>query len=282
MKTNNSNNSSTGIGAEGSSRSSSSSNSSSNSNGGRSLAHKRDDELICSIDDADVYVRDWKLFRPRNWLNDSCISYCMKMIVRDHAVPSSSRILLLDPAVASFLRLQCTEEEEFAEFYAGNNLGDVEFVFVPVNDNQSFSSGSSHWSLLVAHIDSLHYWHFDSHGNYNRNSAQEFSNILSRGLSSCRSELGGLDATFISVPSAQQRNGYDCGVYTLLNADKIFEHLLENTLNSSTERDSARCVEAVNSYIHVGQAHGWSGIDEKSADSFRQMHYDRILNMMQT
>ena len=79
-------------------------------------------KLVACYRDIDIYENDFKLFNERQWLSDSCISYCFKRI-EDSLPPSIlSNIVFLDPSVTSFIRLQCQEEEEFSDLRNGLDL----------------------------------------------------------------------------------------------------------------------------------------------------------------
>lgn len=71
--------------------------------------------LLISYNDADVYDRDADLLRPGRWLNDACINFCLRRL--EETVSES--VFLFDPALASYLRLQCTEVDEFEELRRG-------------------------------------------------------------------------------------------------------------------------------------------------------------------
>jgi Ulp1 family protease len=141
------------------------------------------DRLILSYHDADIYERDQTLFQRGCWLNDSCINFYLKTII--HEATSSfpmemkDTICLLDPAVVQFIRLQCTDEEEFEDLRISLNLTSKSWMIAPINDNESFESESSHWSTLFIHIPSRLVFHYDSFGKRNLTSARNLTNILS-------------------------------------------------------------------------------------------------------
>ena len=122
---------------------------------------------ILSLLDADIYDRDLELFHPPNWLNDRCINYCFRRIA--HKFTS---IILMDPSVVSFLRIQCEDNEEFAELAEGIELHSKTWLLIPINDSDSFESSSTHWSLLLVHIPSCRIFHYDSSEFYNRSAAE--------------------------------------------------------------------------------------------------------------
>ena len=120
--------------------------------------------LVLSYDEADLYDDDVRLFSGKQWLNDSCINYCFKRI--SHQL-NHSAILLMDPSVVSFLLLQCDDDDEYDSLAKGIILNSREWLLVPINNNESFQSRSTHWSLLILHIASNTYIHYDSNSQYN-------------------------------------------------------------------------------------------------------------------
>ena len=123
-----------------------------------------------SYNDVILYPSDLVRFKDGHWLNDQCINFCFKWFENEEfkAFPS---LLFFDPAVVSCLRLQCQDDDEYAELSDGLNLSTKSLLFVPVNDNDSFQSNSSHWSLLICFTRTGQLFHIDSCKNYNRNAA---------------------------------------------------------------------------------------------------------------
>ena len=128
--------------------------------------------LITTLLDADIYGRDLNLFLSRNWLNDSCINYCLR---RFEIQLSDQSILLMDPSVVSFLRIQCDDEDEYAELALGQQASLRKWIFIPVNNSESFVNVSTHWSLLLLHTASSRLFHFDSCGTSNKSAAESTS-----------------------------------------------------------------------------------------------------------
>lgn len=133
--------------------------------------------LILSYEDIDLYDRDIILFKNHNWLNDSCISYCYKRIYNTFDYPV--HLLLIDPSIISYLKLQCEDEEEFDQLAVNLDIRNKLWVFIPINDNSSFQSLSTHWSLLLLHIPSNSYLHLDSYNQYNYIAAIDTSKKIS-------------------------------------------------------------------------------------------------------
>ncbi len=92
-------------------------------------------------------MSDAMLLKPPGWLNDSCILHLF-LRMKHEILGDNPSVLLMDPSVISFLRLQCDTEEEIKELAEGLALRERNALLVPVNDMELFSGGSSHWSLL--------------------------------------------------------------------------------------------------------------------------------------
>lgn len=152
--------------------------------------------LLC-FHDVDIYDRDLRLFEDGKWLNDTCINYCFRKMEHEGLHDSNSstdsidgssriiskRILLMDPCVVSFLRLQCEDEDELQELREGLAIGERDVIFVPINDCDSFESSSTHWSLLIiTDATSLRpsIFHADSCGRYNKKAAMATRDSLAQ------------------------------------------------------------------------------------------------------
>jgi Ulp1 family protease len=73
----------------------------------------------------------------------------------------------MDPSVLSYFFIQCDEEDEIQEFIVGTKLTSRKWVFLPITNSCSFVEASSHWSLLLLHVPSLSFMHYDSASKYN-------------------------------------------------------------------------------------------------------------------
>jgi Ulp1 family protease len=132
--------------------------------------------FLFSYKDIDIYSNDLECFRDGNWLNDSSISFCYKQL-EDRVSPY---ILLMDPSVGSFLRIQCNDPEDFDELRCGTNLSSKEWIFLPITNNQSFDTKSTHWSLLIIKVSNGRIWHLDSMNHMNYDSARSFASKIRR------------------------------------------------------------------------------------------------------
>ncbi|KAJ0397749.1 hypothetical protein P43SY_005606 [Pythium insidiosum] len=186
---------------------------------------------VLNYHDVQLYDTDVALFRDNEWLNDNAINFYFQYLQETLDVSSApdartrSDVLLVDPAVVSCILLQCDEEDEYADLGRGMQLGIRQVCMIPVNDNQSFDEGSTHWSLLLYHRQEKSFLHYDSSSGHNAAAADRV----------CKAFLRVLQATGVTDAPAwspdivqqmpdmpQQRNSYDCGMYVLLAAEFLY------------------------------------------------------------
>ncbi|KDO30967.1 hypothetical protein SPRG_04155 [Saprolegnia parasitica CBS 223.65] len=165
--------------------------------------------------DAQLYERDLALFPRNQWLNDAAMHFYLTMIHHEMC-GSADDVLLMDPAVASCMLLQCDDQEDLADLANGLDLHAKALLLLPVNDRSSFASQGSHWALLVYRRATNAFEFYDSSSNHNLNSAHELARVLLLAL--------GRDpatANIQAMACAQQTNGFDCGLYACLTAEWI-------------------------------------------------------------
>jgi Ulp1 family protease len=171
----------------------------------------------------DVYPEDVALFEPGRWLNTPCVGFLLKLLEeKDFFVAGQGgrRILLLDPSVVSFLRFQLESEEELDDFREGNDIDGTEWIFLPVNNASSLLEAGSHWSLLAYHVNTSIGIHMDSMRGSNDGPAKE---ILTKINNTVSLKMRGEPQLLSLSPSVcpQQREGYNCGVYSALFAESV-------------------------------------------------------------
>lgn len=133
--------------------------------------------LLLDHHDALVYSTDLQLLAPGMWINDRIINFCFRYFeFTEPIIPSS--ILLMDPAVVSFLRIQCTSPEEFDELGLSLNLSEKSLMMLPCSDSMDFESSSTHWSLVVYDSASRVVFHIDSCHGCNKSSALQLVHKL--------------------------------------------------------------------------------------------------------
>ena len=116
--------------------------------------------------DALIYESDLELIEDTSgWLNDNCINFASWLIL--HGGIENKYVKILDPSVVSFLKLQCTDDDEFEELAIGLNITSEQVIFIPINNCNSLSNNATgtHWSLLVLLITQMIGIHLDSCSN---------------------------------------------------------------------------------------------------------------------
>lgn len=214
--------------------------------------------LFLDYHDALIYRSDLALLQPGQWLNDRVINFCYRYFEHEDPVVSKA-ILLVDPAVVSFLRIQCAEDAEYHDLYRSLELNDREYVLLPCSDSSSFDAMSTHWSLVVYHVSTSTASHIDSYHGYNTSSAERIAEKLQRLYRSglflpCSvllmfSQSNAFifsrlkDPVKLLLPEVpQQENGYDCGIFTILAS----LHVVKAYLAGATLTD---CVGTLTSVV---------------------------------
>ena len=238
------------------------------------------DKIIVSLLDADIYRRDVELFQTGSWLNDACINYCFRRL----ELRFPSFFLFMDPSIVSFLRLQCEECEDWEELANALVLPTRKWLLVPVNDNEAFDGVSSHWSLLLMYVPNGKLLHFDSNGCYNHNAAVATAEKLFFLL-----QRTDVPHVVRAVPSPQQNNNCDCGVFVLLTSEWLANEIVTTTttidtsssphVNSEFSMGESSCVDEMALFRNVADLCGRLAtvITPASAEAFRQEMYTSIV-----
>jgi len=178
---------------------------------------------VLSYHDTLLRNSDIALLADGQWLNDNIISFWFEYLENELYRDVASQITFLTPQVAHLIK-SATEHRSLAQdvemILESMNLSCKKLVLLPIN-NQSTSAmqiGGSHWSLLVFDLDKHCFNHFDSSsGSGNRHHAEQVANIV-KPFTSLTQEL---KVSVLETPCSQQKNGYDCGVHVLLNAEAV-------------------------------------------------------------
>ncbi|GLE02593.1 hypothetical protein PINS_up011434 [Pythium insidiosum] len=186
---------------------------------------------VLNYHDVQLYDSDVALFRCNEWLNDNAINFYFQYLQQTTLEASSvhgrarSDVLLVDPAVVSCMLLQCDDDDEYADLGRGMQLEARQVCMIPVNDNESFGGGSTHWSLLVYHRAEKEFMHFDSSAGHNAAAANRVCKAFLRVLQATGitdAPMWSHDLVQAMPDMPQQRNRYDCGMYVLLAAEFLY------------------------------------------------------------
>ena len=129
----------------------------------------------------------------------------------------------MSPSVAQLIRMS-KNKMDTKETIKNLQINEKDWVFYPVSNNNQVNKpgGGTHWSLLVYSTEKDVYYHHDPIYPTNEMHALE----LIRKISSADSRFSHFQ---IKIKSPQQKNGYDCGPYIMLFANKIADNLIKGT-----------------------------------------------------
>ncbi|XP_065582266.1 sentrin-specific protease 8-like isoform X2 [Artemia franciscana] len=153
---------------------------------------------------------DLKLLDEGKWLNDKLIGFAFEYI--EDAYP---KCLLVSPEATQLLNLGSPEDA--SSVLSSLNAGEKDLILFPLNDCITPTEiGGSHWSLLVFDVKAGQCFHLDSSLDFNFQTAARFCKKLSLPFIS--------PSNVKSINCVQQKNGYDCGIHVICNAN----HILDN------------------------------------------------------
>lgn len=147
----------------------------------------------------------------------------------------SEEVLLIDPCLSALVAFE-DQFEELEDYCQPLKIGKRSYVFIPVNDKSDkfLPVGGSHWALLVLEVKTQEFYYYDSTGgviSMANELARKFLSVLRAEPIETNSE-----AKFNRVKdSSRQKNGYDCGMYLLLNTQNLLQ-----SLNNGEKLDSTK------------------------------------------
>eukprot|EP00455_Lapot_gusevi_P030704 TRINITY_DN3306_c0_g1_i3.p1 TRINITY_DN3306_c0_g1~~TRINITY_DN3306_c0_g1_i3.p1 ORF type:complete len:222 (-),score=31.35 TRINITY_DN3306_c0_g1_i3:46-711(-) len=188
-------------------------------------------DLVCVYHESTVYSSDLVLLRPPNWVNDSIITFWLQYL--QHSTFAQRNDFLFVTPGSVFILVHENDPEDLASTINGLEFPGKSLVFLPINNNGSLERvGGSHWSMLVCDMTTSSFLHFDSASSENAYVARRLAKKLAPHMPDEAKESRGW--AYSEIPSPQQKNGYDCGVYAMAFAEKVAELFnLENSLANS-------------------------------------------------
>ncbi|KAL1930671.1 hypothetical protein VTP01DRAFT_10833 [Rhizomucor pusillus] len=184
------------------------------------LLRKKNSETKTILHFHDVMIRqhDFDTLADNVWLNDTIIEFHMEYLERI-ACTSNAHILLLRPGIVQLiLHLQ---DPTYLASALPPHLDRYRYIFIPVNDSQPQAGYSgSHWSLLVFCRPNLTFYYYDTLHGTNQHVARLTAGRMVPLLRLTRQTI------FKPVPTPQQDNGADCGVYVIAITDNLVQRLM--------------------------------------------------------
>ena len=172
------------------------------------------DSVILSYGDTLLRQSDLNIIQTDQWLNDQIIGFFFEFCQTDKF--SGSGCIFPGPEVAQCIKLIAADQ--LSVILEPLDLSSHTAVFLPVNNNRDpCSPGGSHWSLLILDNRDNVFYHFDSSRGGNSSQAKALAGKLSK--------YRGIDLNIKEVEVTQQKNGFDCGIHLLINAERVASNI---------------------------------------------------------
>ena len=172
------------------------------------------DSVILSYGDTLLRQSDLNIIQTDQWLNDQIIGFFFEFCQTDKF--SGSGCIFPGPEVAQCIKLIAADQ--LSVILEPLDLSSHTAVFLPVNNNRDpCSPGGSHWSLLILDNRDNVFYHFDSSRGGNSSQAKALAGKLS--------QYRGIDLNIKEVEVTQQKNGFDCGIHLLINAERVASNI---------------------------------------------------------
>ena len=164
-----------------------------------------------------MYESDLETLREGKWLTDSILSYAFNEM--DERYSNKHRnMVFVKPEISQLIKAS-TDQDEVEKTIRNLGLRNADWVFFPVNNNETDKEGGSHWSLLLYSGKGNTFYHFDPVRGLNDRSVAR----IVRKLIDCEKKIP--DVKYVMCP--RQINSYDCGPYTIMYTEKIAENIEE-------------------------------------------------------
>lgn len=173
--------------------------------------------VVLNYHDTVIRQSDVDILKSNSWLTDSIIGFYLEYLERE--VYPNKDFLFISPEVTQCIK--SSHHNEIPVFLDPLSARQYLVIFFPLNNNENvYSSGGSHWSLLVYFRKDGIFYHFDSSSDINDLQATKLATKLQHYFNK---------DTLVTVKegnSLQQSNSYDCGIYLLCNVDNIGKHVM--------------------------------------------------------
>ena len=167
-------------------------------------------DYIKNISDEDL-----KSLEEGEWVTDIIISQTMSAIEQG---VQKYKTTIVDPSVVQLLR-KTESPDNRKNIIKDLKMDEKEYVIFPVNNNDKMEEGGgSHWSLLVYSKKEEGFYHHDPIKRANYKHAVELMYKISVSNDNFIPKM-------TDIPSPKQCNGYDCGPYIIMYANKMAENI---------------------------------------------------------
>lgn len=192
------------------------------------LHGRRGDEVLIDKFNIEMTRKNIMCLSDRQWLNDEVINFYMAMLMdRDERLSAGQPGRLTSHFFNSFFVAKLLEQDRYT--YSNVRRWTKKFdittkdkIFCPVNVR------NTHWTMAVVYMQKKEIHYYDSMSG----SGHEYLQALKKWVSDDVKDKKGVELdtsswTLVSRPPdvPQQRNGFDCGVFTITFADYLADDL---------------------------------------------------------
>ena len=176
------------------------------------------DSVILSYGDTLLRQSDLNIIQSEQWLNDTIIGFFFEYCQTQKY--SESDCIFPGPEVAQCIKL--IEADQMEIILEPLNPFSHTAVFLPVNNNPDPGCpGGTHWSLLILDNRDNVFYHLDSSRGGNSGQAKALAGKISK--------YKGIQLNMREVGVTQQKNGFDCGIHLIVNAERVANNIRDHT-----------------------------------------------------
>lgn len=182
----------------------------------------QDNQVVGSGFRVDVKLRDLKTLAPGIWLNDSVIDFFLALVTQDATKAGLSKSFAHS---THFFTTLCSRGYEGVARWAKRKNIDVtqmDYVFVPVNQSDT------HWCLAVVNNKERRFEFYNSLPSGGDKALRILQSYMTKESTRIyperAAEFEALYASYDKHPTSkcpQQKNHYDCGVFTCTNVSLL-------------------------------------------------------------
>ncbi|XBW38373.1 hypothetical protein QEN19_003960 [Hanseniaspora menglaensis] len=155
----------------------------------------------------DIYNTDFATLKPGQWLNSNVIEYFLKTLEME-----DEKLVAFSPFFITKLSSDGYNSVKRWMKMKKRSIMNIEKMFVPINLNQN------HWVCAMVDFKNKRILYLDSMCNDNsRSSFIYLERIKDYVVKESENKIG-QDFELVHLPCPQQQNGYDCGIFILMNA----------------------------------------------------------------
>ncbi|CAL4063668.1 unnamed protein product [Meganyctiphanes norvegica] len=108
-------------------------------------------------DGVKIYESDLDTLKDGEWFNDNVLSFAIDEM--ENYSTKYRNMVFVKPAISHFIKVS-TDEEYVERTIRDSGIRKADWVFIPVNNNETENEGGSHWSLLLYSGNSNTFYHF--------------------------------------------------------------------------------------------------------------------------